>query len=59
MPRELIATALGQAALQESQEPDLAVGEIRIQTIFSSLNHDSGLRSFRAASSVRAPHLKM
>ena len=59
MPRELIATALGQAALQESQEPDFAVGEIRIQTIFSSLNHDSGLRSFRADSSVPAPHLKM
>ena len=50
MPRELIATAPGQAALQEYQEPDLAVGEIRIQTIFSSVNHGSGRRSFRADS---------
>ena len=50
MPRELIATAPGQAALQEYQEPDLAEGEIRIQTIFSSGNHGSGLRSFQADS---------
>ena len=50
MPRELIATAPGQAALQEYQEPYLAGGEIRIQTIFSSVNHGSGRRSFRADS---------
>ena len=55
MPRELIATAPGQAALQEYQEPDLAVGEIRIQTIFSSVNHGSGLRSFGLIAKTAPP----
>ena len=50
MPKELIATSPRQAALREYEERNLEADEIRIQTIFSSVNHGSGRRSFRADS---------
>ena len=48
MPKELIATAPRQATLREYEERNLDADEIRVQTIFSSPKHGSGLRSFRA-----------
>ena len=48
MPLELIADRPGHAVLSSYQEPPLALDEIRVQSLFSSVKHGTELRGFRA-----------
>ena len=48
MPLELIADRPGHAILSEYDEPELAPGEVRVNSLFSSVKHGTKLRGFRA-----------
>ena len=48
MPLELIADRPGHAILSEYDEPELAPGEVRVNSLFSSVKHGTELRGFRA-----------
>ena len=48
MPFELIADRPSHAILSEYDDPELAPGEVRVNSLFSSVKHGTELRGFRA-----------
>lgn len=56
MPRELIATAPSTPAFRDYEEPELAPGQVRIQTEFASPKHGTELVSYRDEPAAHRPY---